>query len=116
MSAININIKEDSTMEKVIAGHSVDVTDEGYLTNRSQWNKEIAEVIAKELEIELTPDHWKIIDFLQKDFSETEKMPTIRRLNKVGNISTKDLYALFPDGPLMKATKIAGLSKPASCV
>lgn len=103
-------------MEKVIAGYTVDVTEEGYLTNRSQWNKEIAEAIAKEIDIELTAEHWQVIEFLQKDFAETEKSPTIRRLNKVGNIATKDLYAMFPDGPLMKATKIAGLSKPVSCV
>ncbi|MDA8226252.1 MAG: TusE/DsrC/DsvC family sulfur relay protein [Desulfitobacterium hafniense] len=104
-------------MEKVIAGYKVDVTEEGYLTDRKQWNKEIAQALAKELGInELTEGHWQVIEFLQKDFEATEKIPTIRRVNKVGNIPTKDLYALFPDGPLMKATKIAGLSKPVSCV
>lgn len=104
-------------MEKVIAGYSVNVTEEGYLTDRKQWNKEIADAIAKDLGInELTTGHWQVIEFLQKDFEGTEKIPTIRRVNKVGNIPTKDLYALFPDGPLMKATKIAGLSKPVSCV
>ena len=104
-------------MEKVIAGYSVDVTEEGYLTNRAQWNKEIAEAIAKELGInELTEDHWKVIEFLQKDFAETEKSPTIRRVKNVGGIATKDLYKLYPEGPLLKATKIAGLSKPVSCV
>ncbi len=103
--------------EKVIAGYSVDVTEEGYLTDRSQWNKEIAVELAKEVGIEeLTEDHWKVIDFLQKDFEENGKMPTIRRLKKAGNIPTKELYDLFPDGPLGKAAKIAGLSKPASCV
>ncbi len=104
-------------MEKVIAGYSVDVTEEGYLTNKDQWNKEIAEVIAKELGIdELTEGHWKVIEFLQKDFAETEKLPTIRRVKNVGGIATKELYQLYPEGPLLKATKIAGLSKPVSCV
>lgn len=104
-------------VEKVIAGVSVDVTEDGYLTNKSQWTKEIAVEIAKELGIEeLTTDHWKIIEFLQKDTEENGKLPTIRRLKKVGNIPTKDLYNLFPEGPLVKAAKIAGLSKPVSCV
>lgn len=104
-------------MEKVIAGYTVDVTEEGYLTNKNQWNKEIAVEIAKELGInELTNAHWKVIEFLQKDFAETEKIPTIRRVKNVGNIGTKELYELFPEGPLMKATKVAGLSKPVSCV
>lgn len=104
-------------MEKVIAGHTVDVTEEGYLTNKDQWNKEIAEAIAKELGInELTEGHWKVIEFLHKDFAETEKLPTIRRVKNVGGIPTKELYQLYPEGPLLKATKIAGLSKPVSCV
>ncbi|WP_019849492.1 TusE/DsrC/DsvC family sulfur relay protein [Desulfitobacterium sp. PCE1] len=104
-------------MQKVIAGYTVDVTQEGYLVNQSQWNRDIASEIAKELGIEsLTSGHWKVIEFLQKDFAETGKIPTIRRVNKVGNIGTQELYALFPEGPLLKATKIGGLSKPVSCV
>lgn len=103
-------------MDKVIAGFTVSVTEEGYLTNQEQWNKEIALEIAKELEIELTSDHWKVIDFLQNDTKETGKTPTIRRIKKVGGIDTKALYQLFPEGPLVKATKIAGLPKPVSCV
>ncbi|WP_028308486.1 TusE/DsrC/DsvC family sulfur relay protein [Desulfitibacter alkalitolerans] len=104
-------------MEKIIAGYTVDVTEEGYLTQMNQWNKEIAEAIAKELGIhELTEGHWKVIEFLRKDFAETEKVPTTRRIKNVGNIPTKDLYDLFPDGPVLKAAKIAGISKPVSCV
>ncbi|MFV9509720.1 TusE/DsrC/DsvC family sulfur relay protein [Tepidibacillus sp. LV47] len=102
--------------EKVIAGYTVDVNEEGYLTNPAQWNKEIAVEIAKELGIELTERHWKVIEFLQEEFKQNGKLPTIRRINKVGGISTKELYELFPEGPLVKAAKVAGLSKPASCV
>ncbi|TCS81057.1 TusE/DsrC/DsvC family sulfur relay protein [Tepidibacillus fermentans] len=103
--------------EKLIAGYTVDVNEEGYLTNPDQWNKEIAAEIAQELGLgELTERHWKVIEFLQNDFKANGKLPTIRRVNKVGGISTKELYELFPDGPLVKAAKVAGLSKPASCV
>jgi len=104
-------------MQKVIAGYTVDVTEEGYLNKKEEWNKEIAKAIAKEVGIgELTEGHWRVIEFLQKDFAKTEKMPSIRRLKNAGGIGTKELYDLFPDGPLMKATKIAGLCKPVSCV
>lgn len=102
--------------EKLIAGVNVNVTEEGYLTDPSQWTKEIAIELAKELEIELSDAHWDVINYLQKEFKETGKVPTIRRMKKVGGIDTKVLYSLFPEGPVVKATKIAGLSKPASCV
>ena len=103
--------------EKQIAGFTVDVNEEGYLTNPAQWNKEVAAELAKEVGIEeLTDGHWKVIEFLQQDFQQNGKLPTIRRVNKVGGVGTKELYQLFPDGPLVKAAKVAGLSKPASCV
>ena len=103
--------------KKEIAGVSVNVNDEGYLIDSSQWNKDIASAIAKAEGIEaLTDFHWKVIEFLQQDFQEKGVLPTIRRVKKTGGISTKEFYGHFPDGPLKKASKIAGLPKPQSCV
>jgi dissimilatory sulfite reductase related protein len=102
---------------KEVAGSVIEVNDEGFLTNPSQWNRQIAQAIADEEGVGiLNEGHWKIIEFLQQDFKEKGAMPTIRRLKSAGNIPTKDLYDLFPGGPLKKAAKIAGLPKPASCV
>ena len=75
-----------------------------------------AKPLAQELGLTLTDAHWKIIEFMQRDFRERGSVPGMRRLNKVGGFATKDLYALFPDGPIKKAALIAGLPKPASCV
>ena len=103
--------------KKQINGKSIDVNDEGYLTDQSQWSKGIAQAIAKEEGIvELTDFHWQVIEFLQKDFQEKGTLPSIRRVKKTGNISTKEFYQQFPEGPLKKAAKIAGLPKPESCV
>jgi len=101
---------------KEIAGTSVEVTDEGYLTDRSQWSREVAVEIAREEGIEMTDEHWKVIDFISGDYEEKQAVPGMRRMNKVGGIPTKDLYRLFPDGPIKKASRIAGYPKPASCV
>lgn len=102
------------TME--ISGVNVDMNEEGYLTDRSQWNRDVAVAIAKEEGIELTDEHWKVLDFIASDFQEKQAVPGMRRLNKVGGIPTKDLYRLFPDGPIKKAARISGFPKPASCV
>ena len=102
---------------KEIAGAQVEVDDEGFMTNPDQWTKEIAAELAMEEGIEeLTDGHWKVIEFMRKDFKEKGTVPTIRRINKVGGVPTKELYALFPNGPAKKAAKIAGLSKPQGCV
>jgi dissimilatory sulfite reductase related protein len=96
---------------------SVDVDADGYLTDFSQWTREVAAAVAKEEGIaELTPAHWKVLEFMQKEFKETGQAPSIRRLNKSGVTTTKELYELFPGGPAKKAAKIAGLKKPEGCV
>ena len=103
--------------KRTIANSDIDVNEEGFMTDSSQWTEDIAEVLAKEEGIEsLTEGHWKVIRFLRSDSSETGSTPTIRRIQKVGGIPTKELYQLFPGGPLKKASKIAGLTKPQSCV
>ncbi len=103
--------------EKKIAGFTVEVDPEGFMTKPEQWTKEIAVALAKEEGIDqLTDGHWKVIEFMRKDFQEKGVVPTIRRINKVGGIDIKELYALFPNGPAKKAAKIAGLGKPQGCV
>jgi len=95
----------------------VDVDADGFMTDFAQWTRDIAAAIAKEEGIaELTPTHWKVIEFMHKDFKEIGQVPSIRKLNKSGVISTKELYEIFPGGPAKKAAKIAGMKKPEGCV
>ena len=103
-------------MQKQIAGTTIDVDDDGYLTNHSQWTREVAAALAQEEGITLTDAHWKVLEFIDRDFKEKGVVPGMRRMNKIGQIPTKELYSLFPDGPIKKAAKISGYPKPASCV
>lgn len=90
---------------------------EGFLLDYQTWNEELAKKIAEEESIsELTPRHWDVINYMRKEFAEKGEVPTIRRLKKSGGIPTKELYALFPNGPAKKAARIAGLPKPKGCV
>jgi tRNA 2-thiouridine synthesizing protein E len=103
--------------QKQFGNVAVDIDAEGFMTNQAQWTREVAAAIAREEGIaELTPSHWKVIEFMQKEFKETGQASSIRKLNKTGIMSTKELYELFPGGPAKKAAKIAGLKKPEGCV
>ncbi len=102
-------------MEKVIAGQNVEVNEEGYLKDFSQWDKEIAENIAREENVELNDRHWDVIKFLQKAHQDKVAL-SIRRVGKSGVVDIKEFYQLFPNGPLKISTKIAGIPKPASCI
>jgi TusE/DsrC/DsvC family sulfur relay protein len=102
--------------QKNYAGVMVDVNEEGYFTDPSQWTKEIAVEIAKEEGIAtLTDQHFAIIEFLRNRYLSGDAL-SIRSINHSGVIDVKTFYQLFPGAPLKKATKIAGIPKPASCV
>lgn len=101
--------------EKVYAGKSVSVTDDGYLTDPNQWTKEIAIEIAKEEGIELTDKHFAVIEYIREKTLKGEAL-TIRTIGKSGLVDTKGFYELFPGAPLKKSSRIAGIAKPSSCV
>ena len=101
--------------QKVFAGISVDVNDEGYMTDRSQWTKDVAKEIAKEEGIELTDKHYVLLDYLRERQAKGESL-TIRSVGTSGIIDIKGFYGLFPGAPMKKAAKISGIPKPASCV
>jgi tRNA 2-thiouridine synthesizing protein E len=102
---------------KVICGKTVQVNDEGYMTNPAEWDREIAVELAKEEGIaELTPEHWKIIEFSRNVGAASGKAPTLRQITNGAGVSTKELFTLFPKGPAKKVARIAGLGKPEGCV
>ena len=101
--------------QKTYAGVTVDVNEEGYFTNPSQWTRDVAKAIAAEEGIELTEKHYAILEYLRDRFTKGEAL-SIRGINKSGIVDVKDFYQMFPGAPLKKSTKIAGIPKPESCV
>jgi tRNA 2-thiouridine synthesizing protein E len=106
-----------------INGEIIELDEEGYLIDLSSWTKEIATELAKLEDVDLTDEHWNIIDFLREYYDEYQIAPAVRVLTKAvkkrlgkdkGN--SKYLYSLFPYGPGKQACKYAGLPKPTGCV
>ncbi len=101
--------------QKTIAGQNIEVNEEGYMLDPSQWTREVAAELAKEEGIELTDKHYEVLEFLREKNEKGETL-TIRRVGKSGIVDIKGLYQLFPGGPLKLSSKYAGIPKPASCV
>ena len=99
-----------------IAGHDVNVDADGFMTNRQEWTPEIARAIAASVGLELAERHWKVIDFCRADAAATGEPPGLRRIAQGAEVPIKELYQLFPKGPGILAARIAGLTKPKSCV
>ena len=100
-----------------IAEVTIEIDDDGYMTDSLIWTNDIAAAFAKEQGIEeLTDRHNIVIEFMRKEFEENGTGPSIRKLNKQSGVSTKELYQLFPGGPAKKAALIAGIPKPQGCI
>ncbi len=106
-----------------VNGQTIEHDEEGYITDITQWVPELAGIIAKEEEVDLTDEHWEVIKFLREYYDEYQIAPAIRVLvkavkKKLGpeRGSNKYLYELFPYGPAKQACKIAGLPKPTGCI
>jgi tRNA 2-thiouridine synthesizing protein E len=99
-----------------IAGREVHVDDEGFMTEYDEWSDEVGLALAGNIGIELTEDHWTTITFLREDFTEQGETATLRRVQTVGGIPTKQLFTLFPKKPAKKMAYVSGLPKPHGCV
>ena len=106
-----------------VNGSSYETDEEGYLIDLSEWNEDIAKVIAQGENVDMTDNHWEVVNFLRDYYNEYQIAPAVRVLTKAigkqlgeekGN--SKYLYELFPYGPAKQACKIAGLPKPTGCV
>jgi tRNA 2-thiouridine synthesizing protein E len=102
---------------RTISGKEIQVNEEGFMTNPSEWDQEIAVELAREEGLtELTAQHWKIIDYCRQSAAMSGAAPTLRNITNGAGVSTKDLFVLFPKGPAKKVAKISGLGKPEGCV
>jgi tRNA 2-thiouridine synthesizing protein E len=106
-----------------VDGKSYETDEEGYLVDLTTWNADVANYIAKVENIDMTEQHWEVINFLREYFEEYQIAPAVRVLTKaIGKKlgaekgTSEYLYGLFPYGPGKQACKIAGLPKPTGCV
>lgn len=96
---------------------------EGYLEKLADWNVEVAEALANNELIALSPEHWEIITLLRKFHKQRGLSPAMRILVKLvkqewGPDKGNSIYllGLFPQSPAKLACKIAGLPRPTNCL
>ncbi|MBV1878193.1 MAG: TusE/DsrC/DsvC family sulfur relay protein [Pseudomonadales bacterium] len=102
---------------------SVPETDhEGFLRDRTDWNKTVAQQLADLDDIQLTQAHWQIIDIVRDYYSSYHISPVARVLvtlikRQLGPDKGRSIYlmSLFPGKPAKLLARIAGLPKPSNC-
>ena len=106
-----------------VNGSTVAHDDEGYILDLSDWSRDLAAEIAKAEGLDMTDEHWAIVDFLRSYYDTYKIAPAVRVLIRavkkemgpeMGN--KQHMEALFPGGPAKQGCKIAGLPKPTGCI
>jgi tRNA 2-thiouridine synthesizing protein E len=95
---------------------TVEFDENGYMVDASAWTKDVGRAIAEALEVDLTDRHWAVIEFARADYEKNGEPPSLRRITQQTEVSMKEMYQLFPDGPAKLAANIAGLKKPTGCI
>lgn len=96
---------------------------EGFLLQLENWSPAVAEQIARAEGIDLTAEHWEILELLRTYYREFDASPAMRPLVKyctlkLGADKGRSIYllSLFPGSPAKIGSKIAGLPKPENCL
>jgi TusE/DsrC/DsvC family sulfur relay protein len=99
-----------------VNGKSIELDENGNLTDPTLWNEDVARALAEKDGIELTPKHFELLNYLRSQyFDNNGEQPMERAINKGMSdiwgkkVSSKDLYELFPGAPSKQGNRIAGL-------
>jgi tRNA 2-thiouridine synthesizing protein E len=106
-----------------ISNRTLALDKDGYLANLDDWSVQVAEELARQEDIVLTPEHWEIIDLI-RDFHQRRGLSPVMRIlvklveKELGPDKGNSLYLLklFPESPARVACKIAGLPRPVNCL
>ncbi|RPH67796.1 MAG: TusE/DsrC/DsvC family sulfur relay protein [Burkholderiales bacterium] len=98
---------------------TVRTDDEGYLIDPSDWNPEVAQMLAQRENVELTDDHWAVLRFM-REYYDDHQVPADARFvirflaseRGKGDDARDVLFALFPYGYVKQACRIAGMRRP----
>ena len=111
-----LNARNHAVLE--VDGRFVQLELEGYLVDPADWSKGVAERMAEVDGLELVDDHWLLIDFLNRFYSEYRIAPELpvlaRNLCKDQNDcrwTRRFIKELFPGGA-KTACRYAGLPAP----
>lgn len=101
-----------------VEGRLIQIDQDGYLVNVDDWSTAVTEFMAEADDLELLGDHWLLIDFLNRFYTEFQIAPELpvlaRNLCKDQHDcrwTRKYVKQLFPGGA-KTACRYAGLPAP----
>lgn len=102
-----------------VNGAVLETDNEGFLLDPAEWDMDVAHELARGEKLDMSADHWTVVQFVRGWFEDRHAVPEARHAlkdlrSKLGKekATRKYLYSLFPYGYGQQACKIAGMRKP----
>lgn len=70
---------------------------------------------AEQRGLNLTEDHWRLIEVSFAYYQQHQTICTLRKLIKLSGLEKKRIYQLFPGNPIGEISQITGLPMPKEC-
>ncbi|WP_432755495.1 TusE/DsrC/DsvC family sulfur relay protein [Pseudomonas sp. WMBT8] len=106
-----------------VGTHTLELDKDGYLVDLDAWSTEVANALASTEALELTDEHWEILELLRGFYQEFQLSPATRPLIKYTALklgpekgNSLHLNRLFKGTPAKLAAKLAGLPRPTNCL
>lgn len=100
----------------VVKGQNIELRTDGGLMDVNDWSPALAEKMAEADGLELTQEHWDVIDTMREYYHEYNTSPILKLLRRelvrkygVDRGSDQELARLFPKGVQYQGIRIAGL-------
>jgi len=82
----------------------------------AEWTPDVAHAAASALGLSLTDAHMSLVKRVRSEYLESGSTPNIRKITGVTGLSTREVYALFPQAPGKTIARLAGVPKPVGCL
>ncbi|WP_070887741.1 TusE/DsrC/DsvC family sulfur relay protein [Pseudomonas sp. D2-3] len=107
----------------IVNDRPIELDKDGYLLDLQAWSVEVATALAEREALELSAEHWEILELLRAFYAEFQLSPANRPLIKYVALklgpdkgNSLHLNRLFNGTPAKLAAKLAGLPKPTNCL
>ncbi len=108
------------TQTTLVDGQEILLDGEGYLLELDAWTENFVHVRAEFEGLDLTDEHWQVINFIREYYEKNNVQAPVRDMIKYfkktwgkekGN--TRYLHKIFPlGGPQKQGNRLAGVRKP----
>ena len=102
---------------------NLELDQDGHLIDYTIWNEDVAQVLANNLELNLTPWHFEILQAVRQFYQQFGHSPATRPLIKClmktvsADINNAMLQEKFNTGLVARhLSRLAGVPKPANCL